>query len=90
MIPENPTGTKVFENIQIAVKGLDNKFKSTFLKPVNGLLTLTVRAEQGVIEALEKSDFIVYVNLDEADEEGEQVLSVSVEGPEDVNWKLSE
>ena len=54
------------------------------------MLTLTVRAELGVIEALEKSDFTVFVNLDETDEEGEQVLPVSVEGPENVIWMLSD
>lgn len=82
--------TKVFKDVQIAIRGLDDKFKSTFLKPVNGLLNLTVNAEVGVIEALEKSDFIVYVNVDETVEEGQQVLSISVDGPDDVTWRLSD
>lgn len=83
-------GTRVFDNMQIVVKGLDDKYKSTFLKPVNGLLTLTVNAEPDVIEALEKSDFTVFVNMDDTTKEGEQVLSVSVDGPDDLKWLLSE
>ncbi|MFD1929794.1 YbbR-like domain-containing protein [Sporosarcina siberiensis] len=83
-------GTRVFENMQIVVKGLDDKYKSTFLKPVNGLLTLTVNAELDVIEALEKSDFTVFVNMEDTTKEGEQELSVSVDGPGDLKWLLSE
>jgi len=57
---------------------------------VNGLLTLTVNAELDVIEALVKSDFTVFVNLDDTTNEGEQVLFVSVDGPGDLEWLLSE
>ncbi|WP_438313492.1 CdaR family protein [Sporosarcina sp. FA9] len=82
-------GTRIFNNMQIVVRGLDDKYKSTFLKPVNGFLTLTVKAEPDVIEALEKSDFTVFVNMDDTTNEGEQVLSVSVDGPGDLQWLLS-
>ena len=43
-----------------------------------------------MIEEWGKSDFIVFVNLDETIEEGEQAFSSSVDGPEDVSWLLSD
>lgn len=81
--------TKEFSNVPISVKGLDVKFKSSFVKPTDGLVVLTITAEQNVIDALEQSDFNVYIDASETIDEGEQTLVVSVEGPSDVKWKLS-
>lgn len=85
-----PMGTKTFNNVQVVVQGLNAKYKSTFLKPVDGLITLTVKAETGLIDTLEKSDFIVYVNANEAVQTGEQNFAISVDGPDEVSWLLSE
>ena len=52
--------TKEFQDVEVVVNGLDEKFTSAFQKPENGLVNLTVSAEQNVIEKLEKSDFVVY------------------------------
>ncbi|MHA6259240.1 CdaR family protein [Sporosarcina sp. CAU 1771] len=83
-------GTKTFNNTQIIIQGLNNKYKSTFLKPVSGLVTLTIKAEPDRIDALESSDFSVYINAERTTETGEQVFTVSVDGPEEVSWLLSE
>ncbi|MEK5036685.1 CdaR family protein [Sporosarcina sp. FSL K6-3457] len=82
--------TKEFYDIPITVKGLDKKFVSSFVKPEAGLVALTVTAKQNVIDELEKSDFTVYIDATETIAEGEKILLVSVEGPPDVNWKLSD
>ncbi|MCZ2259291.1 CdaR family protein [Sporosarcina sp. G11-34] len=89
-VPKPTIETKTFDDIQIAVKGLDTEFTSMFLKPVNGALTLKATADSKIIEKLEKTDFVVYVNAAEIAQEGEQVFSVSVEGPEEVSWELTE
>ena len=81
--------TKEFSNVPISVKGLDVKFKSSFVKPTDGVVVLTITAEQKVIDALEQSDFNVYIDASETIDEGERTLVVSVEGPSDVKWKLS-
>ncbi len=52
--------TQEFQGVEVVVNGLDEKFTSAFQKPENGLVNLTVSAEQNVIEKLEKSDFVVY------------------------------
>ncbi len=81
--------TQEFQGVEVVVNGLDEKFTSAFQKPENGLVNLTVSAEQNVIEKLEKSDFVVSVDASRTTDEGEQVLAVSVEGPPGVNWKVS-
>ena len=70
----------------VTVKGLDEKFTSSFQKPAAGLVVLTVTAEQDVIDTLEKSDFTVYIDASGTTDEGEQNFSVLVEGPLDVEW----
>ncbi len=94
-IPEVPTeivkvGTKELQNVRVIVKGLDDKFTSSFQKPVDGLVVLTVTADQKVIDTLKNSDFTIYVDASGTMNEGDQTLSVVVEGPPDVEWKISD
>ena len=70
----------------ITVRDLDEKFTSSFQKPSTGLVALTVTAEQDVIDTLEKSDFTVYIDASGITDEGEQIFTVLVEGPQDVEW----
>ena len=84
------TETISFENVEISVNGLDQKYKSTLIKPENGLVTLTVVAESDIIGKLEKSDFTVSIDASETVEEGENVFPLSVKGPENTQWTLSE
>lgn len=88
-VDNEQVATKEFSNVPILVKGLDVKFKSSFVKPTDGVVVLTITAEQKVIDALEQSDFNVYIDASETIDEGERTLVVSVEGPSDVKWKLS-
>lgn len=87
---EKPLETVKFENFQVAVIGLDRKFKSTLIKPANGLLTLTVTARSDVINTLKISDFAGSVDASEIDAEGEIVLPVLMKSPPNVNWVLSD
>jgi YbbR domain-containing protein len=87
---EPSTETISFENVEISVNGLDEKYKSTLLKPENGLVTLTVVAEPDIIGKLAKSDFTVSVDASGVVAEGENVYPVTVEGPENLQWTLSE
>ena len=79
-----------FENMEITVIGLDQKFKSTLLKPESGLFTLTIMAETGVAENLVAADFTVSIDASETAIEGEQVYPVTVKGPTNIQWTLSE
>ena len=84
------TETISFENVEITVTGLDKKFKSTLLQPESGLLTLTVIAEPDLVETLEIGDFNVSIDASEIAAEGEQAYPVTVEGPTNIQWTLSE
>jgi YbbR domain-containing protein len=93
--PDDPTeivevGTKELRNIRVMVKGLDDKFTSSFQKPADGLVVITVTADQKVIDTLKNSDFTIYVDASATMDEGDQTLPVVVEGPSDVEWKVSD
>ena len=87
---EPSTETISFENVEVSVIGLDEKYKSTLLKPENGLVTLTVIAEPDIIGKLAESDFTVSIDASGTVEEGENVYPVTVEGPDNLQWTLSE
>lgn len=82
--------TLKFEGVQVAVTGLDRQFKGTVVKPGNGLVTLTVTATPDIIGRLEKSDFTVLIDASSAIAAGEMAFPITVKGPADVRWTLSE
>lgn len=82
--------TKEFKNIPVAVKGLDEKYSSTFLKPADGVVDVTVTAKEEVINSLDTSDFEISVDASGTDQEGEHSYPLSVVGPDNIAWKLSE
>ncbi|MDS9472050.1 YbbR-like domain-containing protein [Sporosarcina pasteurii] len=86
---ETTVETTDVEDVQVVITGLDEKFKGTFVEPVNGLVTITVKAAPDVISKLKKSDFAVSINASTASEEGEEVFPIHVKGPPDVEWTLS-
>ncbi|HEX5564055.1 MAG TPA: CdaR family protein [Sporosarcina sp.] len=82
--------TKEFKNIPVAVKGLDEKYSSTFLKPANGVVDVTVTAKEEVIKSLDSSDFDISVDASGTVQEGEHSYPLTVVGPDNIAWKLSE
>lgn len=81
--------TKEFKDVPVAVKGLDEKFTSSFLHPSAGVVDVTVTAEQGLINSLKKSDLTVTLDASDTDTEGEHSYPLSVNVPNGVAWKLS-
>lgn len=88
--PSEEDVTKEFKNIPVAVKGLDNKFSSSFVKPSDGVVDVTVTAKEEVINSLDASDFDISVDASGTDQEGEHVYPLSVVAPGNIAWKLSE
>lgn len=87
---EDEDVTKEFKNIPVAVKGLNEKYSSNFLKPVDGVVDVTVTAKKEVINSLDTSDFAISVDASGTDQEGEHIYPLSVVGPDNIAWKLSE
>ncbi|MFS0689665.1 CdaR family protein [Sporosarcina sp. 179-K 8C2 HS] len=88
--PTEEDVTKEFKNIPVAVKGLDEKYSSTFLKPSDGVVDVTVTAKEDVINSLDASDFDISIDASGTDEEGEHAYPISVVAPDNVAWKLSD
>ncbi len=81
--------TLKFEGVQVVVTGLDQEFKGVLTKPQNGVVTLTVTAPADVIGRLQRSDFNVVVDASDVTDVGEFVYPITVKGPGNVNWTLS-
>lgn len=87
---EQQVATKEFQDIQVKVNGLDEKFKGSFQKPANGMTDLKITAEKSVLDKLEKTDFVISIDASGIAEEGEQTLPISVEGPPNVSWNIAD
>ena len=77
-----------FANIDVEIRGLNERDKATFIQPQNGQILLTIRGEDPYLNSLSVDDFKLYVDASEA-ANGENKLDVKVEGPENVTWTLS-
>ena len=86
---EETDETARVEDVLIVVKGLDEQFKSTFIQPANGTITLLVKGKPNQINQLKKSDFTVIVDATSVDRVGEYEYPIDVNGPPQVEWELS-
>jgi YbbR domain-containing protein len=86
--PEVKEAVREFADVNVEVRGLNETDKHSFIQPENGQLILTVRGEKPLLDTLSISDFQVYVDASEA-KNGENLLDVTVEGPENVTWTVS-
>ncbi|MCG3089859.1 YbbR-like domain-containing protein [Sporosarcina cyprini] len=82
--------TKKFSNVPIEIRGLQQQYKSTFSKPLNGLVDVTVTADQDVINSLKTSDFNLFIDTSKVNAEGEQTFPIQAEMPDAIAWKLSD
>lgn len=78
-----------FKDIRVDVFSLDEKFTSTFVKPEDGILTVSATADLETIKKLRQSDISVFVDASDV-VEGEQTLPVTVQGPSGVQLVLSD
>jgi len=82
--------TKKFSNVPVEIRGLQPQYKSTFSKPLNGLVDVTVTADQDVINSLKTSDFNLFIDTSKVNAEGEQTFPIQAEMPDAIAWKLSD
>ncbi len=78
--------TKTFENIPISTENLNDGQDITFINPNGPEMDITVTGSQNSVSEVSKDDF--RITLDAAGlENGEHEVSISVDGPEDVDIK---
>ncbi|MBK3497387.1 hypothetical protein JFL43_21705 [Viridibacillus sp. YIM B01967] len=81
-------GSKVFKNVAINVRNLDEDYSSDFITPKNGILTLTVNGDEKELANLEMKDFDLYVEAADMSI-GDHKLPIQVDGPRNITWSLS-
>lgn len=80
--------TREFADLNVEVRGLDEADEFSFIQPENGQLILTVQGENPLLDTLNVDDFQIYVDASEA-KNGKNQFDITVEGPENVTWKVS-
>ncbi|MGE7919572.1 CdaR family protein [Viridibacillus sp. NPDC093762] len=80
--------SKEFKNVAVDVRNLDEGYRSNFITPKNGLVTLTVKGDEKELANLDINDFDLYIEA--ADKhDGNHKLPIQVDGPRKLNWSLS-
>ncbi|WP_019414257.1 YbbR-like domain-containing protein [Paenisporosarcina sp. TG20] len=91
-VPDDSTQTdsaiRVFADVNVEVRGLNETDQYSFIRPESGQLVLTIQGEDQFLSTLSTSDFQVYVDARDA-KIGENLFEVIVQGPDNVTWKVS-
>lgn len=82
-------GTKKFDNMQVMVNDLPQRFTSVFTNPTDGIVALTITADPTILNNLTKSHFTLSIDASDIEESGEYEYPILVRGPDNVNWTLS-
>ncbi|MEK5132662.1 YbbR-like domain-containing protein [Bacillus sp. FSL W8-0645] len=79
---------KKIDNVPISVVGLSKDLTSDFVSPSSGRLKLTAKGSKSAIDKLKASDVEAYINVGDLNE-GTHVVTIQVNGPQNVTWTLS-
>ncbi|KYD23118.1 CdaR family protein [Caldibacillus debilis] len=79
--------TKEISNIPIRYNGLAKGYGLSFVQPVGGETSLTVKGPAHVLKDLQADDFELFIDVNGLTE-GRHEVDIQVEGPEDVKWEL--
>lgn len=80
--------TKTYANLPISFTGLGEEYDASFKTPANGRTSITVTGRRSQIQALQASDFNLFLNLANL-EAGDHQVKIVVDGPSEINWNLA-
>lgn len=78
---------RLFENLALEVRGMEEGNGADFLDPVNGMVAVVAYGTEEMLGNLNLEDFVVYV--DAAEKLGRHELAVAVDGPAEAEWRIS-
>lgn len=81
--------TRTLEGIPIQIIGLKEGYTVEIKDPENGEVDLTISGISETIESLNSTNFTLTVDITNLTP-GEHELEIKVDGPEDVEWELSQ
>ncbi|WP_175986403.1 YbbR-like domain-containing protein [Bacillus sp. Marseille-Q1617] len=88
-IDVNTNSEKKLSGLELTPEGLGEEYEYTILTPENGAVDATLKGENGVVEKVTKEDFNLALDLTGL-EPGEHEVEIDAEGPENIDWTLSQ
>lgn len=81
-------GTKTFSNLPIQLMDVPEKYGVAIKEPSSGRTSISVLGTKEELDILKESDFQLSVEVGDLNI-GEHVVKLSVQGPENVEWKTA-
>ncbi|MEI2666452.1 CdaR family protein [Rossellomorea sp. LJF3] len=85
----NTTEEKSLSGIEIKPEGLADEYEYTIMEPENGVVDVALKGENEEVSSVKKEDFSLALDLTGL-EPGEHEVEIEAEGPENVEWTLSQ
>jgi YbbR domain-containing protein len=77
---------KVFDNLQIETRNLNEAYSATFQEPNNGLIDVTVIGTKEELKNLTAEDISLSIDLNEKGP-GEYEVPIKIDGPDEISYK---
>ncbi|WP_179884830.1 YbbR-like domain-containing protein [Bacillus sp. AFS015802] len=88
-IDVNTTEEKSLSGIEIKPEGLADEYEYTITAPEGGVVDVALKGQNGAVSKVKKEDFSLALDLTGL-EPGEHEVEIEAEGPENVEWTLSQ
>jgi YbbR domain-containing protein len=85
----NTTEEKSLSGLEITPQGLAEEYEYTIMSPEEGLVDVALKGENAQVSKVTKDDFSLALDLSGL-EPGEHEVEIEAEGPEDIEWTLSQ
>jgi YbbR domain-containing protein len=85
----NTTTEKEISGLELKPQGLSEDYEVSIITPQDGTVDATLKGENGAVDEITKEDFNLALDLKDLGP-GEHEVEINAEGPENVDWTLSE
>ncbi|MGM0855177.1 MAG: CdaR family protein [Bacillota bacterium] len=85
----NTTEEKSLSGLEITPQGLAEEYEYTITSPEEGVVDVAMKGQNAQVSKVTKEDFSLALDLSGL-EPGEHEVEIEAEGPEDIEWTLSQ
>jgi YbbR domain-containing protein len=85
----NTTEEKSLSGIEITPQGLPDDYEYSIMTPESGMVDVTLKGQNEEVSKVKKEDFTLALDLSGL-EPGEHEVEIEAEGPENVEWTLTQ
>lgn len=79
---------RTLNNVEVVVENLQEDQSITFINPEDQTVNITLTGSESALENISVEDFNVSIDVQDV-EDGESSIPIEVEGPENLDWQLS-